>query len=241
MISIFLFMIVCALLVLAFVVFRMNRLVTSRVALLISGQSTDFEKNASNLSEFVRSLEKQGCKVDVYISTDKRVSTDIPNVLRYEVETDLENTADVNYEMVRVSRLYALVENKQRYDWFVRVRPDSRIIRFAPLSEWSDDKLSAKLRFSSDPDLVDPHAFSNDYPAYAKVNVADDRVYVVPRSIREKAFRVVRGDYIYPSDPSLAYYRSEYQFSNMLRSHGADVHPISWKGGSYRERWYKSV
>lgn len=235
------FLISFTLIVVLFAVFRMNIINTSTVALLISGRSTDFEKNEDNLIEFIRSLEKQGCKVDTYISIDKHLSTNIPNVKLYKVEQELANTAEVNYEMDRVNRLYESVENKNKYDWFVRINPDSRIVEFALITEWHTEKVSAKLRFSSDAELIDPHAFSNEYPAYAKVNVADDRVYIVPKSIHDKVFRSVRGDYMYPTDPSLAYYRPEYQFYNMLSSNGVEIHPIVWIGGSYRETWYKSV
>lgn len=241
MILFVIFLIILALFVFIFAVFRMNQISTSTVALLISGRSTDFEKNETNLIEFIRSLEKQGCKVDTYISTDKHLSINVPNVKLYKVEQDLTNTAEVNYEMDRVSRLYESVGNKNKYDWFIRIHPDSRIIEFALMTEWHTEKVSAKLRFSSDAELVDPHAFSNEYPAYAKVNVADDRVFIVPKSIHDKVFRTVRGDYMYPTDPSLAYYRSEYQFYNMLSSNGVEIHPIVWIGGSYRSSWYKSV
>lgn len=127
--------------------------------------------------------------MDVYLCLSKPIDfkIKIPNVcgIRYDT-TNIQKDEHYTYQMNRWNLCYESIPNKDKYDWFIRSRPDIKLLNYnISLSTMNKKKMYVRYRLSEDD--LDPNKCSwwtrTKKCINSNVNVVDDQFFIVHSKI----------------------------------------------------------
>lgn len=205
-----------------------------RVALLLSGETRSFKQLQTHISSYINNIEKtNNAIVDVYLCLSEQIDfkITIPDVcgIRYDT-TNIQKDEHYTHQMNRWNLCYESIPNKHRYNWFIRSRPDIKLLNYKiSLNTLNKNRMHVRYRLSKDEDL-DPNKCSWWTSAKkcikSNVNVVDDQFFVVHSKLADKVFSITRDDnYITRRDGNGK--MQEDIFNEMLMSHGIETEPLS--------------
>ena len=209
-----------------------QRMAKLRVALLLSGETRSFDMLQDDIRRYVNCIESSNnAIVDVYLCLGTECNFDIrvPNVrgIRYDKE-NIKKDTDYTYQMYRWNLCYNSVPKRRRYDWFIRSRPDMKLIRYD-----IDFKLLDKTKLHVRYRLSKNNKLNRDGCSWwtksgecieSGVNVVDDQFFIVHSSIADKVFSINRGkEKVISRQTTENIKMQEDIFNEMLMSHGVDT------------------
>jgi hypothetical protein len=198
-----------------------------KIALLVSGNTRTLSRVQSNISKLVDDLENtNNADVDVYMCLDEQINHNIKNVVqqRYD-KSNISKGAKYNNQMHRWNICFNSIYNINEYDWFIRTRPDLKIIDFNPHITLLD-KQCIHVRFRKSIDELSFKKSSIQHQALPRsiINVVDDQFVIAHKSIAKDVFSITFGNKPIVRDDIDHW--PEHIFTYMLNSHNIPFKPI---------------
>ena len=208
----------------------------TNIAILLSGQLRNFVTTVDYINSFSDSLTRQNANIDVFVCTD----IDNPSLkkLKYVkkclVVTNINRTNNLHLQIYRNAICYNSIDNPDKYDWFVKIRPDYFLdaSTFPKIQTWDTKHINCKLRQTSNTTLTDKHFFSWHTWYWDNADVPDDQLFIIPKSIHKKVFLLHHGEHVIPKGLGINLWcrYPEAQQATLWYSHGISFNPISFKG-----------
>ena len=194
----------------------------TNIAILLSGKLTNFETTVDYINSFSDSLIYQNANIDVFVCTD----IDHPSLkkLKYVKKclfvTHINRTNNLHFQIYRNAICYNSIDEPDKYDWFVKIRPDYLLdaSSFPKIQTWDTKHINCKLRQTSNKTLTNKHFFSWRTWYWEHGDVCDDQLFIIPKGLGINRW----GGY------------PEAQQATLWYSHGISLNPIPFKGTIYK-------
>jgi hypothetical protein len=217
------------------------------IALFISGQLREFPVTVPIVNHFIDLLQAQNSHVDVFVCTDQYHNSlqTLKNVKQTFFVTEFEDKAHLHVQMSRLAFCYSQIKDADKYDWFIKIRPDYIIdvLTFPFIKDWNPNKINCKIRYTNNKQLKNVKLFSSwQFDNYnhwdiRNPDVPDDQLFIVPKSLHKQAFLLEFGNFTIPTVYDNPYGQfPELKQANLWYSHNISVHPIAFKGTLLRYR-----
>lgn len=212
----------------------------TNIAVLISGQLRQFPKTVSVINSFLDWLKSQQSNIDVFVCSDNH--HDSLKTLKYLKDSffisDIEEKEHLHFQISRLAICYNLIKNHDKYDWFIKLRPDYTldVSTFPEIKYWDKSKINCKFRLTNNRNIRDKLYFSWSGNCYwNNPNIPDDQLFIIPKSIHKKAFLLNFGNHPIPKihDNRFGLF-PELKQGNLWYSYNISLNPIAFKGNLFR-------